>query len=199
MKRSSILSSLYRREPALLTGEIVLLGADAPSREVVRERWDAYRSGCFGPLVGFPQLPEWTGDKWRSALHQAPHLEKPVPEGPEAFLASVRDNQIIKPRRFGTLEFRSAPALESGRKVLALAALRLGLCAYVSQRPPDQSPTTSYREAARQWWGIVQGRQPLVPLTRVLEEAKEGLEQRGKGEETFLQPFHEHVEEKECV
>jgi hypothetical protein len=138
-------------------------------------------------------------DAWLGALLDAPHLQVPTPEDPEAFLISARDNQVIKPRIFGTLEFRSAPARRAGRYVLALAALRLGVSAFALERSIHSSLRMSYPEACRRWWGIVDGAQCTSDTDGIVRIARIGLERRGKGEAELLDPFNKCVEDEQCA
>ena len=189
MVQSSIVSKLYRIEPLALSAELQLTPTDEDPQNEVNQRWAAYQSGLAGTLLGVPHLLEWTVDAWFGALLDAPHLYIPIPEDPKSFLDSVRDNQVIKPRVFGTLEFRSAPARRTRQEVLALAAFRLGICACLLEREDDLPLWMSYPEAYCQWWEIVNEERYAPNTDEILRAARIGLDLRAAGEAELLDLF----------
>ncbi len=189
---ASVVNDLYRMEPDMLMAEVALLVSSGQSRSVLGQRWKAYCRGGFGPLVGFPDFRSWSIGRWVSALLQAPHLEDRIPASPECYLRSARDNQVIKPRTFGTLEFRSAPAQASPANMWALAALRLGACAHVLRGLDGAVPRT-YSQAHTAWWGAACDQTFSERATQAIHIARQGLRLRSMGEAALLEPLNQHA------
>lgn len=199
-RRPELVEALYALEP-----EIAPFAALGPARvagcspgELLRRRWAGYARVFEGyPLVGFPDLARWTLEDWSSALSQSPLAAGPgndwagrnaaalggPPHGDwDLFFDAVRDLQICRPRRFGTIEFRAdavQPTLES---LLGLVALRLGLAAAVLAN----TPTVEFREAREAWWRGARG-EPSPRRQQLLALSREGLLGRGLGEECHLE------------
>jgi hypothetical protein len=201
-KSPELISRLYALEPALLAWTSALaLEPGVSIEELLKFRWRGYDAVFQGhPLVGFPDLEGWTLDAWCEALLDSPLAGGPsdpwaglcmksYPENPfenwSEFISAVRDLQIIRPKLFGTLEFRADPAQRGAREILAVAALRLGLTH--SQLSQD-GPVPSIGEARRKWWDAVRSgvvAQDPAPL----EQARRGLQARALGEEIYLSAF----------
>ncbi len=153
----------------------------------VCQRWQGYKAllGEY-PLLGFPNLREWSKESWIAALLESPSLEIAVGE-PLTFLKQVRDLQIIRPRLFGTLEFRADPAQDSPRSILVLAALRLAIA--IAAVNGERVSGTMQQHRAR-WWRAADDRssalQDVDGLRSILRQAGTWLEQRGLGEERYL-------------
>lgn len=103
------------------------------------------------PLAGFPVASDWSLSAHAERLLSTPlaggsrepfsamtlascyaRLRGRTPSFPW-FIARVRDLPIIRPRVFGTIEFRSDPAQPNPDAVVASAALRLGIVAAMWQ------------------------------------------------------------------
>ncbi len=201
--RSQVLiPRLYALEAAIIGWTSALaLEPGVSLEELLKFRWRGYDAVFDGyPLVGFPNIEGWTLDSWCEALLGSPLAGGPsdpwaglslksCPENPfenwNDFIATVRDLQIIRPKLFGTLEFRADPAQRGAREILAVAALRLGLTQ--SQLAEGLAPS-QLGEARDKWWhavrsGVVE-RDPAP-----LELARQGLRARGLGEEAYLSAF----------
>ncbi len=106
------------------------------------KRWHGF-DRAFGetPLGGFPRLPSWTFDGWIDALLNTPiksasgsdaqgltlrelHNRSPYGTDHVALIKSLRDLQLIRPKLFGGLEFRSAPAQASSDDIISLVIAR---------------------------------------------------------------------------
>lgn len=185
-QRTSFVEALYAFEPGMIGLEHVGVGGPVRARDVAHTRWSWYRAAVGGALVGFPDLEAWTLENFFYALRHAPHLEQPPPNHPEAFLVSVRDNQLIKPRLSGTIEFRSSPAQTSADFAIALAALRLGLASYVLENVGRSA--RDFRSARSDWWEAVLGG-PWPDSDHALVCAEAGLRAREKDEDRWLAPL----------
>jgi hypothetical protein len=162
------IAGLYRFEPWLLSCAAAEAATkDVSAREIVARRWNLYRDALQGyPLVGFPDLEEWSIKSWARAIGQMPMLPtrpdisssleiKGKLVGPDAdwpaILAGIRDLQILRPRIFGTVECRADPALPS------LAAIRRQverrIAAATKQSGAIQSEGT-FEEVRRLWWSL---------------------------------------------
>lgn len=69
------------------------------------------------PLAGGPE------DAWAGSTLEG--LGGPPLGSWDLFFSAVRDFPLVRPRRFGTLEYRSDPAQPSAERIVAVAALRL--------------------------------------------------------------------------
>ena len=204
----SYVGSLYALEPEILYFTSLFCRGEESARNFLQTRWAGYRSVFSGyPLVGFPKLPKWTFTSWCEALLKSPLYGprnepwagaslKELGDSPfqkwEDFFSSVRDLQIIRPRLFGTLEFRSDPAQPDADSIMAVAAMRLGLCAWAlsCEKAPD------FQASHDSWWQKVQSGD-LQPNEEILLKAHHGLLSRNLGEEVFLLPFLLRQEERE--
>ena len=184
-RRLHWMERLHGFEPALL-GQ--LSGTPAARSRMLRRRWLAYRDAFPGnPLIGFPNLPNWTLSNWAEALAATPLLIDDTATDDKLdwhdFRFRVRDLQIIRPRAFGTVEFRADPMQPTLAGNLRMAALRLGLSAAMFS---DQPPGLSFRAARAAWWSAALGEIPVIEERSVVDEARSGLAARGRGEEALL-------------
>ncbi len=152
-------------------------------------RWHGYRDMLEGfPLVQFQSLDRWDRGTWISSLLRSPCIGDQK-GAPWQFMGDVRDLQIIRPRTFGTLEFRADPAQGSVSAILAIAALRLACCAAAVA---GQSRPGSFRRHCRDWWNRINNQlsqsRSQEPV-QLLSSAHGWLEARGFGEERYLAPL----------
>lgn len=188
---------LYSHEPAIIGLTYGLSRSQYP----ISQRWEGY-SKVFAdcPLVGYPDLPTWTLETWTQALLQSPlyshegadwkglrleNLDRSPFSTWYDFFKSVRDLQIIRPRLFGTLEFRADPAQPSADALAAVAALRLGISAALLK---NVTPTRTFSNSRTHWWRSIKTGVFEDPA-RVLNYARNGLNLREMSEEVFLEPF----------
>jgi hypothetical protein len=211
-KRAGFVNTLYLYEPAIL-----LLSSD----DSHQSRWRGYESVFRGfPLVGFPKISEWSIESWILAMFQSPlsggadsswsaRILKDLSEFPfrrasspwGEFISSVRDLQIIRPKLFGTLEFRADPAQASASLIKAILALRLGLCSNLLGNENHEIQKLSV--AHRTWWENVSGgdesgtsQQAAISL---LSKANDGLAARNLGEEKYLDPLFSRVTKRKSA
>jgi len=200
--QSDLMNELYKLETDILALSYYGLSNNPDKlHEMIVKRWSGYHKVFAGqPLVGFPDITEWSLDSWIRALIQSPlaGTTKDIWAGSNlavsnnvfgsdltAFFKTVRDLQIIRPRFFGTLEFRNDPAQPTPERVVASAALRLASCVGVLLGFRSDS---LFSNARTKWWDAV--------LTGSCEFNREHLnraacwlEQRGLSEEKYLEPL----------
>lgn len=108
-----------------------------PIHSHYRRRWSGYRKVFANSrLVGLRVPRPWTLERWFEALALAPmagladsedaadafaHRIRPVNE---SLFNDIRDLQAIRPRIFGTIEFRGDPAQPTAEAIVALAQFR---------------------------------------------------------------------------
>lgn len=193
--RPSWVEALYCWEPLLLWQGVGTHGPEEAAT-ILKQRWNLYRDAFPGnPLIGFPDMQEWSVGHWANALVDTPLYGYPheafaglslrqtgiqIPW--QEFKWRVRDLQILRPRHFGTIEFRADCAQRSVATLLRMAALRTGLCAALFER---QGSPYSFAEARTIWWKIATTGQQLSDA-RPLEAAMIGLHARAFGEECLL-------------
>jgi hypothetical protein len=186
----TLIPALYSLEATLLGCSYLCCNLSGPPEYAAAKRWAGYAETLRGcPLVGFPDLNEWTRASWIAALTCTPTINGAAFDSARDFFVSVRDLQIVRPRIFGTLEFRGDPAQGSVPGILAMAAIRLACC--IGARNGYCVPG-SFREHRDAWWGYVSGRSANLPNTEAAEligRAIGWLRVRGKGEEQFLKPL----------
>lgn len=185
-----LLEKLYCLEPYVLPHTWcpdVLTQTNAPLR-----RWRGYSRCLHGlPLVGFPGLDSWTISSWLDALLKMPSADLTHEDEYNeirSLFTSKRDLQIIKPREYGTIEFRADPSQVSLESILAIAALRIGIYESLAQ---GFIPELRFSQARTLWWERIQTGD-LQREEWVLDLAATGLQMRGYGEEQYLLPFQEH-------
>jgi len=123
----------------------------------IQKRWEGYQK-CLGhlPLVAFPDLPQWTLDDWFAALCRMPLAETPDNHhggkidrhDPLSWFRAKRDVSLIKPRHYGTIEFRVDPCQPTAEAVAKLCAARL---AAATEILGGHVPTRSFRESRNAW------------------------------------------------
>jgi len=204
-RNPALVPALYRLEPEFLA--LTPSGAsDHPDSRAVllKKRWSGFLEVFRGyPLAGFPELKNWTLEGWSQALLDSPLCGGPsdawagrtarefpdvLEQGLDSFIHKVRDLQIIRPKLYGTLEFRADPARSDPAGILRLAALRLGATAALLQDSEGISGADggTLEEERRRWFeGVRIGVISHGP-DRILELAGAGLRKRAKGEEVFL-------------
>lgn len=199
-ERENYVGNLYALEPLVLAHTSSLACGDQPIEKFLQNRWTGYNAVFSGyPLVGFPHLTHWNMKSWCEALLQSPLYGKVREEWAgksllelghspfdnwKEFFGSVRDLQVIRPRLFGTLEFRADPAQPDLDSIMAVAALRMGLSSWLLLRGSQ----VDLRPAHQIWWESVTGSQVIRDET-ILEKAKLGLERRKLHEEKLLAPL----------
>lgn len=190
----SILTDLHRLEPEFMgLTHVPGFACGEP-----RSRWKAYRDVFEGmPLLGHALDRSWSMEWWAAGL-----LASPLVGGPDApwagwpaselsawpfaawedFLHAVRDLQAIRPRLFGTVEFRSDPAQPDLGTIMSVAALRFASCLAVHASAfEDDLPSIS--EAHSSWWSGPPSE--CVPEKRLTQLARV-LGSRGLREERYL-------------
>lgn len=191
-----IVQQLYLVEPYICTSTYHEL-----DESVRRKRWEGYARVFRGyPLLGFPQMDQWTLMDWADALVRSPLAGPPgwkfagetlqaigLPDGMSvrAFIDSVRDLQIIKPRIFGTIEFRSDPAATSACDALRSAATRVGITQAIVDGFRLDSKFCGERDL---WWSWTLGKgEPSKDHTdALLATARKALKGRLMREERLL-------------
>lgn len=157
-------------------------------------RWkpylDVYRNY---PLIGFPSIKQWDVDHWLNALLESPVFDPNNETNSCTVLAqhlnqeltykqltnlwkSTRDLQIIRPKVYGSLEFRADPAQNSVESIMALAALRLGLVIQLNENSNqlNNKQNHSFEYAYQSWWNQALSHK-VEPQSAILEIAEQGL------------------------
>ena len=192
--------SLYCLEPYILPLSKHLSKLEGAGEELFIKRWAGYQAVFQGfPLVGFPKMKNWTIDNWIHALINSPLSGnrsdlwagktlseiKTMPfQSWQEFFACVRDMQIIRPRLYGTLEFRADPALQDPKNIICLTALRLGICSYLV-KTYAMNDIFNFEKAQRKWWDNIAHKASQLPKP-IIELALRGLKDRQLGEEKYL-------------
>jgi len=151
----TLMNGLYCLEPEMtaLSWQAV---SECPS-DGVQKRWKGYQK-CLGhlPLVAFPDLPQWTLNDWFAALCRMPLADTPDnhrggkidQNDPLSWFRAKRDVSLIKPRHYGTIEFRVDPCQPTAGAVAKLCTARL---AVVMEILGGRVPARSFREARNIW------------------------------------------------
>lgn len=184
-----LLDGLYRMEPDVVPYAWKTIAGRGP--DWPRLRWQGY-IGCLGhlPLVAFPDLPAWTPDTWFDALCSMPladtadnHRGGGVDtHDPLSLFKAKRDLCLIKPRAYGTVEFRADPCQPTAEDVADLCAMRLGLAVEILD---GYCPDRSFGAARADWQTQLDQRRDDLS-DKVQQLAITGLRKRGRQEETFL-------------
>ncbi len=198
-RRPAYVRSLYSFEPLLTSYALMSLESEiGGAKEVLRKRWAGYND-VFSeyPLVGFPKLPDWSMKLWIQSMLDSPLYGGPLDsfagktvnelhENPfstwTGFIKSVRDLQLIRPKLFGTLEFRADPAQPDASSIISMSCLRLGICSALIG--PSFSPP-SFSASRENWLSTIAGKS-LLQSEEITEFAMKGLRSRGFGEEAFV-------------
>ena len=113
--------------------------------EFLKDRWSYYYKVFEKfPLLGFPNYVNWNRVQWYEDLYNFSYSDNP-----DSSIHKLRDLQIIRPRMFGTVEFRSDSSQSNIDSILNLSALRLGQFLLAAEGKNLQLP--SYSEACRLW------------------------------------------------
>jgi len=197
-----LVSTLYREEPFWQPWAYSLTCPDAEARAAaMARRWVGYHT-VFpdAPLVGFPPFQDFTWRAWCRAL-----AASPLAGGPEDdfaaqtllshghpprsswsdFFVCVRDLALVRPRFFGTVEFRGDPAQPSTEAIAAIVALRLAVATAVVSGMRRELPSFA---AARETWRAQHG-SPVALDPDDLAWAESALAVRGRDEGRFLAPL----------
>jgi len=120
---NDVLKNLYTIEP--ITNYLSLKNF-IDSSSVFKNRWKNYTK-LFGDtsLFLFPQTEGWGYKQWRDHLINEYLKIKNINLDIIEFVESARDLQIIKPKIYGTIEFRSSPAQPDIKNIMNLAAMKL--------------------------------------------------------------------------
>jgi hypothetical protein len=193
-ERPELVTALNQLEPelAVLTGEAA----------TVSRRWRAYAKVFRGmPLVGLAIDEPWSAAGWAEGLLRSPLIGGPevpwagrafrdltAPPFPNwnSFLAAARDLQAIRPRIFGTLEFRSDPAQPTPSAILSAAALRFAAALCAEDHGPSAMPIADAHAA---WWAAIEDCRFPDPAPGRCSAFARTLAERGLGEERYLAPI----------
>ncbi len=199
-ENEKIVGDLYSLEPEALYFSYLEANSLIPFKEFMDRRWKGYKTVFKGyPLVGYPNINNWSFDSWTESLVNSPLFGpyksawagdswngvtiKPSLADPSWLLKSARDLSIIRPKIFGTLEFRADPSMQDAQSLMKLAALRLGLTNAVLNGLHSSS---SYQQECYRWYQVQSGTTEALNIKAFAKLAIEGLKLRHKGEENFL-------------
>ncbi|MBL7715168.1 MAG: hypothetical protein JNL01_06835 [Bdellovibrionales bacterium] len=99
----------------------------AYSMESLRRRWLRYYQVFSSlPLLGIPKVQNWTVQGWVDSLLSCPTLEG-TQTTLDALISKAKDLQFIRPKAFGTIEFRASGAAKDGDGIVRVAEIRLAL------------------------------------------------------------------------
>lgn len=198
----------------LYTLELILLPLLNPTLDTIRTRQHLYESVFRGiPLLGIPALPIWSTFEWARALCDTPIMigqnsSSPITtmrslcaanktKRPEEFLPFARDLQIVRPKSFGTVEFRGDASVTRETDIIKVASLRFGATLLAAdQKEPIPYVTLSLPEIRKKWLArlneSVWHKDYLLEANNIYQRICKKLQSRGKGEELFLErPAHE--------
>jgi len=207
---SNLINSLYHYEPAFTLVTHHLSGSPLSLQSFLKKRWSGFLTVFKdNPLAGIPKISHWSPETWQEALLNAPlagtkedpwlgktlaTVDATIITGfeasPKTTFKLIRDLEIIRPKLFGTLEFRADPALQSAELVLTVAALRLGLCEYLKRRNELHTSLDSVRE---RWNSLLQGApSPEIKSLKddLIRKAYQGLLFRKRGEEFYIESLY---------
>lgn len=192
----SAIENIYAFESILwIYGSLLLTSCTSEAASLYTRRRELYTQ-CFPTLqlVGFPDFDKWTLDHWARAMISGPMIgdadflseglsyaeaDQSIPIS-DVF-ARLRDCQYVRPRIMGTIEFRGDAAVPTVNAVMALAALRLGICLNA-----HRSLVPSYDLARQRWIKGVFADNFEENYRETIEMIYETLVARGLGEERFL-------------
>lgn len=196
-KKAEFIPNLYSYECAVLPYATLFTGPDV--------RWKHYRSTYSGyALVGFPNLKEWSFETWLNAcldcyvfqknetdLFTLRQLVERDPNNLSGYWKYLRDLQIVRPKATGAIEFRADPCQESIRQVLALAALRLGICLICASKTNISENPMANRD---DWWRSVESTAYKEPDAKLLSAVRSKLDEIDPSASKYLAPYFERIE-----
>ena len=184
------ITAMYSEEPNV----IAYSHNSSPSQP----RWKYYERvyGEF-PLLGFPKEEKFRFKRWFENICKSPIYDEdifPLHKNVSTIstkdyeslkiaerFKKIRDFQIIRPRVYGTLEFRADPAQENAAAIFSLLLLRLGLCGYHFYNPSKVSLVNAHNS----WWKQIRTER-FEKDTQVLERASIGLRSINSKNSKFL-------------
>ena len=104
----------------------------------------------------------------------------------------MRDLQIIRPKIFGTLEFRADPSQPKVSDILALVSLRLGVAKSVVDGAKVKKAFSMER---MKWWELA-FQTVVTPERDVLELAARSLDKISSSYKGYLEPYYEYLRNK---
>ncbi len=188
-KVANIINNLYLSEARL--GQVAWSYIDSALRLPSKRFSGYFKSLPNYPLVGYPRMEQWSWDAWLECLFRMPIAQTVDNKSathvdwtdPEAILGAKRDLTIIKPRLFGTIEFRGDPCLPSADSILAVAAARLGYVQYCLQVVDNGC---SLIDSSKAWYAMLQEPGKIGIDMQIIAQSRIGLLSRGLGEEKYL-------------
>ena len=189
---AGLLNKLYQLEPQVMQfawSQVADVDRD-PKR-----RFHGFCETAQGlPLVGFPDLKEWTLESWSEALLEMPHADlgevQTEPHNIQQLFKCKRDLSIIQPREYGTFEFRGDPCLPTADAILGVLAVRMGLIQNALSNLTDDCDLVSFCESRTRWLDF-DSRCDLD--LKVIKLASDGLERNHPTDINYLQGFGSQV------
>ena len=202
----SVISKLYYFESWFpLVGAFLSCSDPVNAVFLARKRARLYQT-CFPEmkLVAFPNLDEWTLNNWLLALLDSPPISitkaincqrSPYGRADDAKPMSLiyktfRDLQYIRPRYFGTIEFRADPAIPDAANLACLGAWRLAQ-ACIARSSSISANLSGFGEMRRIWEdnSSVPLVVPCENSALLIQRAIDALKSRSLGEEKLLRPL----------
>jgi hypothetical protein len=195
---------LYRAELLASINAFELLGVKPNAiKDSFFNRWSGYfRVFRELALVGFPKFDHWSIQKWvenfcKSSLvmvESDPFFGKDLESIADVLsdgelnraIQTVRDLQIVRPKLFGTLEFRADPALPTPETIIRQAALRFGIYHHCLNSKSEPLAGVSFTEIGNRWREGLNAKGLEAELETLREDAFRALLVRGLGEEGLL-------------
>ena len=181
LEDKDFVNRLYRLEPYVML--------ETGSTEL-KNKWEFYHKLFINfTLVGFPNFPEWKFENWASCLYKESYLK--LDKSAPLEIHKLRDLQAIRPRVFGTIEFRSDCASNTSQEILRLAAIRLGQF-ILATRTDSVIDIPSYQDSRLIWNShLITGKyKDLKTHNLIMSKIKNILIERGLGEEIHLSPLN---------
>lgn len=145
IENDNFLEKVYIYEPIV---NYLILSLFKSPQKTFKERWQGYNN-LFDDfkLFGFPGKDKWGFDLWKKEL-LLEFKSKGKDQNIIEFINNSRDLQLIRPKTYGTLEFRSTPGLDNIKNFDYLCRIRIAqcLCAENSEFKPF-----SYKESKHIW------------------------------------------------
>jgi hypothetical protein len=149
-------------------------------------------------LIGYPSFSKWSAENWAAGLMTGPPLSylKSKDVGLPVFMIEtddrsvniedfslLRDFQIIRPRLFGTLEYRGNGSCGGVEKIMAATAIRLASVLLALDSKKDSVIT--YQQGREHWLKLLETTNPVYP-EELEARVRRVLELRGLNEEKYL-------------